>query len=881
MAHIQKPYSKLYRPEDNTNLISSKKMFMDNIDQQEANFVDLSSRIASQVANVQALRAFNTLDINLFIDGCLVSCASNGWIYRFVRNSVAADNGTSIITPTTGTGRWICTSSSVADNAIPKTEKAAADGVAPLNTNKKVPDEHIDINIARRNGVLQTNLNVEMIDGRTWPEIIQEMDDRAGEGKYNDLNMVFTHELGKYPEAYVVYIPPAVMPEVDPDNPGYGLMEYASLYDGYGAYPDICVVPTNSSLAPMIDPSNLGYGQMEYGSLDDGYGGYKLMEATSVPCKVYYISDNALSVLVRANVSGIPSIQYMEENECVLLYPDGSHYYIRLGAAGTNITTPIGESILNTIVAIQDNIVSLRNDLDDHVATTNTSIKNLNDEMQSLRGIVFSASLEPINLVAIPSSNQVTLTWQDPNDIVVSGKVEFKWVSTMIRRKRDTYPIDESDGELVVNNTVQNMYANDGFVDSNLDGNVRYYYQAFIYSITGTINRDEANRVNSVPKPPYKIYGIRIDETNPNPETAVEYTDDAIGMIPGSTAWDETGLFKNIRPCLLHYTEGFNGYLNPNNFAQFENGSTANITSGTVSGGGDVMIEIPKMAYAIYREDNYLYVKATDYQNIKAFDNRFCFYAHTRATEGDRDKLYVGAYLSYISGTAPTTTMYSISGKAPTGADSLINWSAYARYKGAGYDVLSFYAFTLLQCLFLIRYKNLSSKDALGVGVLTGSIGTTGTTNTKGMYYGSQVTTESVKFCGIEDIYGRQRAVIDGLRIKGANGNIVTSTAFKDFHLDASYNARAGAPVSTMNGHMSKPVGTNELGFRPLELNGSSTTYYCGVSSNNASASGKGIVETGGAYDSGTSNGWGVISFNSQDSDYTMMASRGSRLMYL
>ncbi len=51
---------------------------------------------------------------------------------------------------------------------------------------------------------------------------------------------------------------------------------------------------------------------------------------------------------------------------------------------------------------------------------------------------------------------------------------------------------------------------------------------------------------------PYKTYGVKIDTTNSNPETSVTYTDDAIGMIPGNSAdWNESDLFKNIKPCLL------------------------------------------------------------------------------------------------------------------------------------------------------------------------------------------------------------------------------------------------------------------------------------------------------------------------------------------
>ena len=90
-------------------------------------------------------------------------------------------------------------------------------------------------------------------------------------------------------------------------------------------------------------------------------------------------------------------------------------------------------------------------------------------------------------------------------------------------------------------------------------------------------------------------YGVSIDLTNSNPETAVTYTDDAVGMVAGSTDWYKMRIFKDIKPCLFK-NGSVVGYLNPDNFAQFEDGTKADITSGNA---GDVMIEIPKIGYKI------------------------------------------------------------------------------------------------------------------------------------------------------------------------------------------------------------------------------------------------------------------------------------------
>ena len=43
------------------------------------------------------------------------------------------------------------------------------------------------------------------------------------------------------------------------------------------------------------------------------------------------------------------------------------------------------------------------------------------------------------------------------------------------------------------------------------------------------------------------VYGVRIDTTNPNPLSAVTYTDEAIGTTAGSSIWDTKEIYKNIK----------------------------------------------------------------------------------------------------------------------------------------------------------------------------------------------------------------------------------------------------------------------------------------------------------------------------------------------
>jgi len=236
-----------------------------------------------------------------------------------------------------------------------------------------------------------------------------------------------------------------------------------------------------------------------------------------------------------------------------------------------------------------------------------------------------------------------------------------------------------------------------------------------VYCKTGT-------GTNTFP-PSIKTYGVRIDNTNSNPKTGVEYTDDAVGMTGGSTTWDTLFPFLDIKPCLLK--EGVvQYYLNPNNYGQKADGSASDITSGT---DGDVMIEIPKMAYSMKTVGNYLYVKVTNNpsptNNVDGTED-WCFHAHTRSTAGDKEKLYVGAYLGWTDG---SSKLRSLSGKAPTATQTIGTFRTRAQANGTGYDQMAFYPLTLLQCLYLIRYKNRNSQTALGRGFVDGNSAATNT----------------------------------------------------------------------------------------------------------------------------------------------------------
>ena len=137
-----------------------------------------------------------------------------------------------------------------------------------------------------------------------------------------------------------------------------------------------------------------------------------------------------------------------------------------------------------------------------------------------------------------------------------------------------------------------------------------------------------------------KTYTVKIDTTNPDPEAALTYMDDAIGMTPGYDGWKDTEIMQSIKPCLLK--DGVvNYYIQKDNYTLKEDGNPSILTGAD----GDVMVEIPLMGYKMWKNDTYQYISVTTDPNREK--DGYCYYAHSLDNEKDCDKIYMGAYLGY------------------------------------------------------------------------------------------------------------------------------------------------------------------------------------------------------------------------------------------
>ena len=359
----------------------------------------------------------------------------------------------------------------------------------------------------------------------------------------------------------------------------------------------------------------------------------------------------------------------------------------------------------------------------------------------------------------------------------------------------------------------------------------------------------------------YHTYTVKIDQNNSDPFACCTYADDAYGIAKGSELWD--GIF-GARPCIMK--DGVVvGYLNPNNFSQYTDGTSAPITNTTY----DVMIEFPRKGLKISTDsNNVITISLTD--NLE--DSNFSYLAHQRGST-QKNAFYLGAY----SATGSSSKLGSNSGASPLVNTSITNFINYAHNRGAGYEIMAFYQWTYIQALYVLKYGNLNSQSAVGMGYVGGSAAiTSGQCNSKGMCYGTTSTTQPMKLFGLENLWGNVLQFISGL-YSDSSRNLLTTT--DNFGVSTSssaweYSVSSGV-TSNIGNYMSVAQGTDHGGFVAKATNGSSTTYFCDPASLSASR----FPLVGGYWTDGDLAG--VFGCYVSSSATVSDASIGSRLMFL
>ena len=319
----------------------------------------------------------------------------------------------------------------------------------------------------------------------------------------------------------------------------------------------------------------------------------------------------------------------------------------------------------------------------------------------------------------------------------------------------------------------------------------------------------------------FKTIGVRVDESNQNPETCCTYIDNATGISPATATslgeWENRWPFNKIRIV---------GFKSGKVIKEIKKEDKTKYIDGTnVPTDVDVMVEIPKIYWNFTDIENGYELKISN----EKINNTYDCYAH-KVGDIEKDFIYVGAYLGSLN--SQYGTLKSIGDVMPINNKDLYNLRQYAYNNGKGYQLFNWFTFVLLQILYLIAYKNLNSQKAIGMGYTCGNstFTKTGWTKDKGFVYGEQTGKEQMCFLGIEDLWGNMAQWIDGIFFDNRYDITVTpdNKTFND--RGTGYKTVYDKLNTYFSGYISKTSHTNESGFFPVKCIGSNTTYYCGNS---------------------------------------------------
>ena len=431
-------------------------------------------------------------------------------------------------------------------------------------------------------------------------------------------------------------------------------------------------------------------------------------------------------------------------------------------------------------------------------------------------------------------SATVTITAELPNG--VDGAI--------IRKSASRYPVDENDGEMVIDIT-----SNGSYMDADVDLLTTYYYAAFPYNDHKAYNRSSDNRCSCTTRKCSYYYGYDLDTTNPDPTTRVSYVGDIDNIAFEPAYMDYNGATFNAggwsiapgeefmpKPCMLKYDGSVAYYLNPNDYAQREDGVTASDYNNTAFE-GNVMMEWPKIY--TYREevDGIYKFRCSDAPNGDKWD---CWCNYDK--NGNQiDHFYTSVYtLGLDSVTRDHSKGRSIAGTVAfyDNANSSTYYShggnkSLATANGDDWDMLQLSDRLLIQDLLVMMAKTTDTQTAYGLGAngtnnripLRGRLtATSGSTAKAGMFRGYNDSTMFVRVFGMDNFWGNDKLYIDGWSIASGVQTIGIKNVKTGIVLDPVVPSSVSSQTTVYSGKML----TTDYGRIPIyDDSGSSSTYEC------------------------------------------------------
>lgn len=402
----------------------------------------------------------------------------------------------------------------------------------------------------------------------------------------------------------------------------------------------------------------------------------------------------------------------------------------------------------------------------------------------------------------------------------------------------------------------------------------------------------------STPTSTYKYLTYTLNQTQSSPWSMITaVSDDAKAM----TA-DEVLRWSWAYPVLLKNDGTEWAKLNPNNFQQFEDWSSA--SSYTASTTYDVMICFPRRWYKISTSNNITTFSLTDNPN----DSEYVYYPRQRITSWtlgssnavftNLQKFYMWAYMWINSSGLRSWYNQTISVWSTAANWSIWAFSWYAKQRWTGYGITEFAMNTYLEVLFMAAYKTTNAQTSIWYwyvdssntwAIKTGTIN--GSNNQYMTYWTKENQTTQMRFLWLEWWYwnawervtwwNQDSNSVVHISIPNAtwtnrpNWNWTSNQDSSSIYSPTSCSSSWTISMTSWS-YITKVKWDNIMWFTPTTTWGSDSTYFTDSARWNSGAR---AAKSGGSWSSALKCGafyWGLDDNASRYDSYI-----GARLTYL
>lgn len=484
-----------------------------------------------------------------------------------------------------------------------------------------------------------------------------------------------------------------------------------------------------------------------------------------------------------------------------------------------------------------------------------------------------------------------SLYWVDPDESTDGDA----WGETVIVKKKYSYPESIEDGTLVLTCAVKNKFKTVPYVDEQEDA-ANWYYRAFPISTNGGISKSILNRFD------YWHFGICIDENNAIESESVSYLEgydnadyeklrmifDANNNIKNNHldwgSWENAPFMP--RPCMLRNDGTVDYYLNPDDYTLKENGEASDVSNTAYE--GNAMLEWSPVFMKVERvtteasEDGAVPATSKLYMYFcsEKFDDEYECWSCKKSDGTYADHFYTAIYEgSIINGKMRSLSTNALpSVNISGGLATCIN---YAGQNGKGWGIDTWSDWDLIRCLGVLVTKRLNAQAAIGFGGTSYNCMKTGTSNKKGMFWGSlqAQNTYNVKFFGMENPWCHNWKYCAGIILPdGKTIHVKNTFSTIDGSSIEGYNDTGVGYINTglkipSDGYIKSIQGNSKCITAPAAVGSSDTTYY----SDYAYTGSTGCLIGGHGYDASCC---GVFAWYSSDAPSYSGANCGSAVSF-